>query len=44
MAIAENIGYDASGRTILQNDLPEITLELRRFITAIETGQDSFFV
>lgn len=44
MAIAENIGYDATGRTIPQNDLPDITEELKRFITAIETGQDSFFV
>lgn len=44
MAIAEYIGYDATGRTIAQNDLPEITEELRRFIEAIETGQDSFFL
>jgi type I restriction enzyme M protein len=44
MAIAEYIGYDATGRTIPQNDLPEITEELRRFITAIDAGQDSFFV
>jgi type I restriction-modification system DNA methylase subunit len=44
MAIAENIGYDATGKTIPQNDLPEITAELSRFIEAIETGQDSFFV
>lgn len=44
MAIAEYIGYDATGRTIPQNDLPEITEELRRFISAIEAGQDSFFV
>jgi type I restriction enzyme M protein len=44
MAIAEHIGYDATGRTIPQNDLSEITEELQRFITAIETGQDSFFV
>lgn len=44
MAIAENIGYDATGRIIPQNDLPEITEELRRFIEGIETGQDSFFV
>lgn len=44
MAIAEYIGYDATGRTIPQNDLPEITEELARFITAIEAGQDSFFV
>ncbi|MGJ0428423.1 restriction endonuclease subunit M [Methylobacter sp.] len=43
MAIAEYIGYDATGRTISQNDLPKITEELRRFIGAIEAGQDSFF-
>jgi type I restriction enzyme M protein len=44
MAIAENIGYDATGKTIPQNDLPEITEELRRFIDAIETGQDANFL
>lgn len=43
MAIAEFIGYDATGKTIPQNDLPEITAELKRFITAIEAGQDRFF-
>lgn len=43
MAIAEFIGYDATGKAIPQNDLPEITAELSRFIEAIETGQDSFF-
>jgi type I restriction enzyme M protein len=43
MAIAEYIGYDATGKTIPQNDLPVITEELRRFIAAIEAGQDSFF-
>ncbi len=44
MAIAEHIGYDATGRSIPQNDLPVITEELRRFIEAIETGQDGFFL
>lgn len=44
MAIAENIGYDATGKEIPQNDLPEITVELSRFIEAIETRRDSFFV
>ena len=43
MAIAEFIGYDATGKTIPQNDLPEITAELKRFIEAIEAGQDRFF-
>lgn len=43
MAIAEFIGYDATGKTIPQNDLPEITAELARFIEAIERGRDGFF-
>ena len=43
MAIAEYIGYDATGKTIPQNDLPIITAELRRFIATIEAGQDAFF-
>ncbi|MCU0444499.1 MAG: N-6 DNA methylase [Microscillaceae bacterium] len=44
MAIAENIGYDATGKATNQNDLVEITEQLRQFIEAIEVGQDSFFV
>jgi len=43
MAIAEFIGYDATGRTIPQNDLVEISAELTRFILAIEAGQDANF-
>lgn len=43
MAIAENIGYDATGKTIAQNDLTDITTELRQFIEAIENGQEHFF-
>jgi len=43
MAIAEFIGFDATGRTIPQNDLTEITSELKRFITTIEAGQDANF-
>jgi type I restriction enzyme M protein len=43
MTIAENIGYDATGKTIPYNDIPEITVELSRFIEAIENGQDRFF-
>ena len=43
MAIAENIGYDATGKTIAQNDLADITAELRQFIEAIEEGKDGFF-
>lgn len=44
MAIAENIGYDATGKTTSQNDLTEISQELSKFIEAIENGQDHFFV
>lgn len=44
MAIAENIGYDATGKTTNQNDLEDISQELQKFIQAIETEQDSFFV
>lgn len=43
MAIAENIGYDATGKEISQNDLPQITEELRQFIEAIEKGTDVNF-
>jgi type I restriction enzyme M protein len=43
MAIAENIGYDATGKAIPQNDLTEITSTLREFIEAIEAGTDRFF-
>lgn len=39
MAIAENIGYDATGKTIAQNDIPDITVELKRFIENIEKGE-----
>lgn len=41
MAIAENIGYDATGKAIAQNDLPDITAELKRFIESIEEGDRS---
>lgn len=44
MGIAEAIGYDATGKTIPQNDLADMTDELKRFIEAIEKGTDSFFV
>lgn len=43
MAIAENIGYDATGKAIAQNDLPDITAELKRFIESIEKGKDANF-
>ena len=44
MAIAEQIGYDATGKDILQNDLNDITVELKKFIEAIENGTDDFFL
>lgn len=39
MAIAEDIGYDATGRTTKTNELEPIAVELARFITAIEEGK-----
>ncbi len=39
MAIAENIGYNATGKPIAENDFPFITQELTRFIEAIEKGK-----
>lgn len=44
MAIAENIGYDASGKETDINELEDISKELARFIEAIENGEDSFFL
>lgn len=44
MAIAENIGYDATGKTIPQNDLPDITQELKRFIKDITQSREHFFL
>lgn len=41
MAIAENIGYDATGKPIQHNDLPDIVDELKRFIESIERGEKS---
>lgn len=43
MAIAEDIGYDATGKETGKNELPEIARELARFIKAIEEGADHFF-
>jgi type I restriction-modification system DNA methylase subunit len=43
MAIAEQIGYDATGKEIVHNDLPDITHALRQFIEAIEAGTDANF-
>jgi type I restriction-modification system DNA methylase subunit len=43
MAIAEDIGYDATGRSTNNNDLIEIGRELAKFIEQVNAGQDSFF-
>lgn len=43
MAIAEDIGYDATGRETGNNELDPIARELGRFIQAVIAGQDSFF-
>ena len=39
MAIAEDIGYDATGRPTKINELEPIAAELARFVTAIEEGK-----
>lgn len=43
MAIAEDIGYDATGKETGKNELPEISKELAKFIKTIEDGKDHFF-
>lgn len=43
MAIAEEIGYDATGKETGKNDLEKIAVRLNEFITAIERGEDHFF-
>lgn len=43
MAIADNIGYDATGRETGNNELEPIAEELYKFIEAINNGTDSFF-
>jgi len=43
MAIAEDIGYDATGKETKKNELPAISRELAKFIKAIEEGKDHFF-
>lgn len=40
MAIAENIGYDATGRPSKINEFDSIAADLRRFIVAIEEGKE----
>lgn len=44
MAIAEDIGYDATGKTTSTNELKAIGEELSRFIEAVNKQTDSFFV
>lgn len=44
MAIAEDIGYDATGKPTSINELDFIGQELARFITAIEDNKDHFFL
>ncbi len=39
MAIAENIGYDAVGKDTGNNELEKITVELEKFINAVENGK-----
>ena len=43
MAIAEEIGYDATGRETKRNELVEIAAQLKEFIRAVVEGKDSFF-
>lgn len=44
MAIAEDIGYDATGKATNNNELDVIGEELKRFIDAVEKENDSFFL
>ena len=39
MAIADDIGYDATGRPTKTNELEPIAAELARFISAVEGGK-----
>lgn len=43
MAIAEEIGYDATGRETRRNELTEIGAQLKEFIRAVVENKDSFF-
>ena len=43
MAIAEHIGYDATGRPTPQNDLDAITEELKRFLKHQHENPSGFF-
>ena len=44
MAIAEDIGFDATGKETGNNELITISKKLNRFIEAIENGNDRFFL
>lgn len=44
MAIAEHIGFDATGRQTGRNELDDIAGEILRFIEAARAGQEAFFV
>ena len=44
MAIAEDIGFDATGKETGNNELITISKELNRFIEAIENRNDRFFL
>ena len=44
MAIAEDIGYDATGRPTAQNELDAVTQELARFLEQLEVGDPRPFV
>jgi hypothetical protein len=44
MAIAESIGYDATGRETSENDLPMIAEQLTEFLLSVKSGSDAFFV
>ncbi len=44
MAVAEDIGYDSTGRPTDTNELEQIGVELGQFIEAVQTGKDYFFV
>lgn len=44
MAIAEDIGYDATGRPTATNELEKVASELARFLAHIERGESRPFV
>ena len=44
MSIAEDIGFDATGKETGNNELLIVSKELSKFIEAIENGNDRFFL